>query len=102
MLPLEQEDGRGEAVRHQDAGAGPDAVHSPPPHTRVLPLMERNPYAILGVDPTASDEDIKRRFHALARLHHPDKSSAGDATGSADSAAEVRAFTSASRVPRLP
>ncbi|HLL80757.1 MAG TPA: DnaJ domain-containing protein [Ktedonobacteraceae bacterium] len=29
-------------------------------------------YAILGVTPGAAPQDIKRAYHRLARLHHPD------------------------------
>ncbi len=38
-------------------------------------------YAILGVAPTASQEEIKRAFQKLAKLHHPDLGLGKDPTG---------------------
>jgi DnaJ-class molecular chaperone len=39
-----------------------------------------NPYAILGVERTATREEIKAAYRSLMRQHHPDRASAlGDA-----------------------
>jgi curved DNA-binding protein CbpA len=37
-----------------------------------------NPYAVLGVDATATDADIRRAYVALARRFHPDANPAGE------------------------
>lgn len=35
--------------------------------------MNRDPYEILGVDPSASDEEIKQKHRELVKKYHPDK-----------------------------
>lgn len=33
-----------------------------------------NPYNILGITPTATNDEIKKAYRALAMRHHPDRS----------------------------
>ncbi len=40
-------------------------------------LDANDPYRALGVDPSATDEELRERYLALARAHHPDRG--GDA-----------------------
>jgi curved DNA-binding protein CbpA len=38
--------------------------------------MNQDPYKVLGISPTASDEEVKRAYYALAKKYHPDNYSA--------------------------
>jgi curved DNA-binding protein CbpA len=34
--------------------------------------MQSDPYKILGIESTASDEDVKKAYRELAKKYHPD------------------------------
>lgn len=35
--------------------------------------LNRDPYAILGIEETATDEEVKRAYREQAKSYHPDK-----------------------------
>ncbi len=43
---------------------------------RYIQLPEDDPYEVLGVEPTASDAEVKRRHRALVAENHPDRATA--------------------------
>lgn len=34
--------------------------------------MSENPYAVLGLEPGATDDDIKKKYRTLVKQYHPD------------------------------
>lgn len=41
--------------------------------------MSRNYYSTLGVEPTATERQIKKAFYKLAKKYHPDKNKSSEA-----------------------
>ena len=35
-------------------------------------MMANDPYKVLGIDPSATDEEVKKAYRELARKYHPD------------------------------
>ncbi len=35
-------------------------------------MAQKNPYTVLGIKPGATDEEIKKAYHELAKKYHPD------------------------------
>lgn len=49
-----------------------------------------DPYAVLGLSPQASQEEIRRAYRALVRQNHPDTRPPGDAANGAASNARLQ------------
>ena len=57
-----------------DANALPHARSLRSLSSRQVPSMAAaSPYEVLGVDATASADDVKRAYHSLSKRWHPDK-----------------------------
>ena len=35
-------------------------------------VIKKNPFQVLGINSTATDDDVKTAYYALARKYHPD------------------------------
>lgn len=55
-------------------GSGPDGQNGAgASHKRTFQNKPRNPYEILGIEPGADPETIKKAYHRMAAKYHPDK-----------------------------
>ena len=45
----------------------------PPPPGGAGPTRKKTPYEVLGCSPSASDDEVKRRYRELLAKYHPDK-----------------------------
>jgi hypothetical protein len=59
--------GRGPDGPHQGSGEEATAEAAPPEE------VKKDPYAVLGVDRSASGEEVRRAYRQLAAKYHPDK-----------------------------
>jgi curved DNA-binding protein CbpA len=57
-----------------------------------------SPYEVLGVDPSASDQEIRRVYVELARRHHPDYFTEADARSQAEADRRMRQINEAWQV----
>ena len=71
------------------AARGPGAQRGPGARRRRRAPMRVDPYAVLGIERSADERDIKRAYRKLMSQHHPDK--LGDVPDELKRRAEERA-----------
>ena len=67
-----------------------------------MPTAPESPYEVLGVDAAASADEIRRAYLRLARVHHPDRAAAADATADGGESEGFRRIQRAYDVVRDP
>src|SRR5919198_2808875 len=55
------------------AGSSSTCRRRPAPAQVIVERVTRDPYRILGVEPTASAEELHDAYRRLVKLHHPDR-----------------------------
>lgn len=71
------------------AAIGPPSLEQPTEHLVVAVLAAKDPHASLGLEPAASAEAVRKRYHGLLLRLHPDKcdhEQANDATQAVEAA----------------
>ncbi len=61
--------GGDEGYAYASRGGGQDSSREPPRTS----ISEKDPYAVLGLERSAGESEVKRAYRKLISQHHPDK-----------------------------